>query len=312
MEIIRDLNKIKNKYPNLILTLGTFDGVHRGHQVILNAVVERSHLTRGTAGVFTFTTHPRRALGYSDMPLITSLKKKLQLFQFLNLDLVVIAGFTPQLAAMEAEVFVEKILWGKLRIKEIFVGPDCAFGYQRRGNVNLLKKMGEQLGYTVHVIPSVIIDKQIVSSSRIRELIVSGNLTTTEIFLGRKYSLLGKVIRGKRRGRLLGYPTANLKTYYQVIPPAGVYAVKLRVDNQNYGGMLYIGTRPTFGDKELSIEVYIFEYSGNLLHQEMEITFWGKIRPEITFPTVEALKVQLAKDELKAREIVNPILSSLV
>jgi len=312
MEIIRRLNKITGKFPNLILTLGTFDGIHKGHQAILKALVEKSRRVGGTAGVFTFNPHPRRALGLSTLPSITPLKKKLQLLQYFNLELVIIASFTPRFAAMEAEEFVEKILWKQLRMKEIFVGPDCAFGHQRRGNAALLKEMGNQLGFIVHIIPSVKIDDQVVSSTRIRELLLSGNLAAAEILLGRKYSLLGRVTRGKRRGRLLGYPTANIKSYHgAILPPTGVYAVKVLVNIREYGGMLYIGTRPTFGEKKLAIEVYIFGFTGNLLHRELEITFWEKIRPEITFPSVKALKEQLTRDELKAREILNLIGFSL-
>jgi riboflavin kinase/FMN adenylyltransferase len=254
MNIIYDLNELKEPLKNPVLTIGNFDGVHKGHLVLFDRVKARAKAINGQSAVMTFEPHPIKVMKPGNgPPLITPIKQKLDLISSAGIDVIFCIPFTRQFASISAEDFVQDILVGRLGIKEIVVGYDYTFGYKRLGNISLLQEMGDKLGFTVHVVDPMRLDNALVSSTSIRELVQEGNLSEAKKLLGRDYQICGTVIKGKNRGgRLLGFPTANLKLIDELIPRGGVYAVTAIINDKTYFGVTNIGYNPTFGDEALS------------------------------------------------------------
>ncbi|MBW2138308.1 MAG: bifunctional riboflavin kinase/FAD synthetase [Deltaproteobacteria bacterium] len=307
MEIIRGLDELRHPLENPVLTIGNFDGVHKGHLELFRKTRERAQALKGQSIVMTFEPHPVRVMKPGNgPPLITPTQQKLELIGEAGIDVILCTPFTREFASISAPDFVEKILVGKMGIKEIVVGYDYTFGYDRKGDIALLRELGDKLGFTVHVVAPVYVDNKLVSSTSIRKLVQEGRIAEAEVFLGRHYQVSGTVIKGAGRGgRLLGFPTANLRLIDELIPKKGVYAVTVLLEEGTYDGVTNIGYNPTFGgDNPLSVETHLLGFSGDLLGKTIRINFIHRLRDEMPFESVEDLAQQIARDVEDAREVL--------
>lgn len=306
MAIIYDLDELKSPLKNPVLTIGNFDGVHRGHVALFEKVKERAESLGGQSALMTFEPHPLKVMRPGNGPrLITTTRQKLELISDTGIEVIFCLPFTTDFAAISAREFIEDILVRKIGIKEIVVGYDYTFGHNREGNIQLLREAGEELGFAVHVMGPVHIDGSLVSSTSIRRLVQEGKLPEANRLLGRAYQICGTVVRGKNRGgRLLGIPTANLKIADELTPKTGVYAVTVLVDGRTYPGVTNIGFNPTFGNGVLSVETHLLDFSGDLLGRTITLTFLERIRDERTFESINDLARQIARDILQARAIL--------
>jgi riboflavin kinase / FMN adenylyltransferase len=305
MEVISDIRSFPTSYPKPILTIGNFDGVHRGHQVIFQTLIQRARAIGGTSVVLTFDPHPLKILAPEHCPaLITPTPKKLELMQTCHLDCVVCLPFTRELAALPPGTFVEEVLLGALGMQEIFVGYNFAFGRGRQGTIALLQEIGRQAGFRVHTIEPISVEGNVVSSSGIRQGIQQGHVDEAALLLGRLYSLAGTVVEGYHKGRELGFPTANVQSSYELIPGRGVYAVLADWQGRRYEGVANIGFNPTFGRPDLSIEIHLFDFSAQLYGEVVEVHFVKKIRDERAFPAVDDLVRQIRQDIVCARTLL--------
>ncbi len=298
MNVINDLSDLQSPLKNTALTIGNFDGVHRGHRALFNKVKERARAIHGQSIVMTFDPHPIKVMKPGNGPkLITPTTQKLELIAREEIDLILCVPFTPEFAAISAESFVRDILVQRLGLKEMVVGYDYTFGHKREGDIDLLRKMGESLGFGIHVVEPVLINDKLVSSTSIRNLVKDGNLSDAKELLGRDYQVTGTVVKGANRGgRLLGFPTANLQLMDELIPRKGVYGVTVRIGTLTYYGVTNIGYNPTFGNDHLSIETHVLDFSGDLLGQNIKINFLYRLRDERTFNSIEELSDQIALD----------------
>lgn len=305
MHIIYDLKKLKKPLRNPVLTIGIFDGVHRGHLVLFDKVKERAKAIGGESVVMTFEPHPLKVMKSGNGPrLITPIKQKLELISMVRIDVIFCLTFTPQFATVSAEDFVRDILVDKLGIREIVVGYDYTFGYKRQGNISLLQEMGDKLGFRVHVVDAVYLEGALVSSTSIRKLIQEGNLSDAKKSLGRDYQIRGIVVKGDNRGgRLLGFPTANLKLIDELIPKVGVYAVMVIINDRTYYGVTNIGRNPTFGDHALSVETHLFDFYGDILGKTIRVNFFHRLRDEKTFCNARELSDQIVQDIKQAKDL---------
>ncbi|RKY94214.1 MAG: riboflavin biosynthesis protein RibF [Candidatus Hydrothermota bacterium] len=305
MKIINGIENITQRFKNPVVTLGNFDGIHIGHQRIFNRVIEKAKEIDGTSIVFTFEPHPSKVLSPSKkIRLITPYSKKMLLLERLGIDVTINAHFDKKFAEIDAESFVKDILVNKISPKYVIIGYNFCFGKNRQGDTEFLKKMGEIYGFGVEVIPKIIINDNPVNSTLIRKYIREGRISEANHLLGRNFIIIGKVIKGHSRGKALGYPTANIETPFELYPKSGVYAVKVEVEGKIYNGVANIGDNPTFGDKDISIEVYIMDFDGNLYDKELRIFFVDRIRDEKKFGTPELLKEAIKNDILIAKEIL--------
>ncbi|RMF56513.1 MAG: bifunctional riboflavin kinase/FAD synthetase [Calditrichaeota bacterium] len=301
MRIIRDLTHLKPIAPGAV-TVGTFDGVHLGHQSILQTLKELGKGCDCLTTIVTFEPHPRKVLGKNSggsIELLTSINEKLALFRALEIDQVVMIRFTKEFASLSAETFVKEILLDRLAVKEMVIGYDHHFGRNREGTLEKLKELGNKWNFDVHQVPPLLIKGEVVSSSAIRKLLKEGDIEKANRFLGRQYCLVGKVVQGDGRGRKIGFPTANLQVVDpdKLIPARGVYAVDVWYKNQLYKGMMNIGVRPTFDHDPLTLEVHIFNFDNLLYGETLEVRFKKFIRSEQKFKNIEELKKQLEKDK---------------
>lgn len=305
MRIIRGVKNLNEKFPNPVVTLGNFDGVHLGHQAIFRKVVERAEAVNGTAVAFTFEPHPLKVLAPERSPkLLNTFHGKMKLIEAAGIDVVICADFDRTFAEQNPEEFARNILHGKIGACEVYVGYDYAFGKGRGGGISLLKRMGESCGFSVGVVDAVQVDGRVVSSSLVRDLVSSGKVVEAARLLGRYYSIEGEVVAGSRRGRTLGFPTANIHTINEIIPPSGVYAVIAVLDKARLHGAASIGVRPTFGNGPVSIEVYLLDFHGDIYGRKMEIYFVERLRQEKKFPDAASLVRQMEKDVALTREIL--------
>lgn len=282
------------------ITIGAFDGIHLGHKALFQETLKIAHTFNLEPIVVTFDPHPRRVIQpHLSFKLLTTLEEKLELIEKEGLQKIAILPFTRALAELSPDLFVEKYLVDYLKARYVIVGFNFRFGRNRSGDTELLKKLGEKYQFQVKIVPPVIIDEKRVSSSLIRDLISKGEVDKASLFLGRPYFLTGKVIKGKGRGKLLGFPTANLSVSKEkLIPARGVYAVFAYLHDKKYKGALNIGFNPTFDERELSLEVHLLNFatSQNLYNQIIRIEFIKYIRSEKKFSSVEELKTQIEKD----------------
>ena len=243
MNVIYDLQDLQGPLKNPVLTIGNFDGVHKGHVALFEKVKERARAIGGQSAVMTFEPHPVKIMKPTDGPaLITPISQKLDLIGAAGIDIILCISFDHTFASISAEDFIRKILVEKIGIKEVVVGYDYTFGHRRRGNIDLLREMGAKLGYKVHVMGALRVDDTLVSSTSIRNLVQEGKLGEAKKLLGRDYQICGTVIKGKNRGgRLLGFPTANLDLVDELVPGSGVYAVTAIIDDRGYLGVTSIG-----------------------------------------------------------------------
>lgn len=306
MIVTRDVEEIQDLLTGTCLTIGNFDGVHLGHRKLLGSVRERAKAQGLTSLAMTFEPHPRRVLlGKSDPPMLTSLEVKLEIISSLGLDVCLVYPFTRALAAMEPEAFVGDCLVARLRMKELVIGHDWAFGKGRRGDFATLSALGAKLGYTVERLGPVLIGDAVVSSTRIRDMLLVGDVWDAKGLLGRFHKVRGQVVHGAGRGAgLLGFPTANLTTPDQLLPLTGVYAVWLSQGEKTWAAVANIGLNPTFGGDHLSVEAHIMDFTGDLYGQVVDLHFVQRLRAEKKFSGPEELKTRIAEDVALARRIL--------
>ncbi len=305
MQVIRDLNHPELPLKNPVLTIGNFDGVHEGHKALFRKVRERAKFRGGPSAVMTFEPHPIRVMKPGNgPPLITPPEQKLELIGRAGIDVVLCLPFTRSFAAVSAEEFVKRILVERVGIREIVVGYDYSFGAGRKGNIDLLNVMGNDLGFQVHVVDPITLDGTPVSSTSIRNLVRAGDLKEAKRLLGRDYQISGTVVPGHGRGgRLLGVPTANIEPADELIPREGVYAVTVHVDGSICHGVTNIGNNPTFANSGVSVETHLIDFSGDLGDKVIRIDFLERLRGEKTFESLEALSEQIGRDIQRGREI---------
>ncbi|WP_320042806.1 bifunctional riboflavin kinase/FAD synthetase [uncultured Desulfobacter sp.] len=308
MELIEDLNQIKTPFNNAVVTIGNFDGVHKGHQALLSQVIGRGTQAGGTCIAMTFEPHPLRALGLSSPPLITRRDQKIELIESSGIDVLLCLPFDKAFAQISAQEFIEDILVKKIGMKTIVIGPDYTFGKNRGGNIELLKTKGGELGFETIVsdwIKGDETDTERISSTRIRELVMDGHVDRAKHFLGRFYQIRGKVIKGRKRGgSQLGFPTANIKLHDELCPKLGVYAVTVETIHGNFKGVANIGFSPTFGDDMFTIEVHILDFKEDIYESRIRVNMVKRLRDEIKFANIEQLSDQIRKDIQTAKEIL--------
>jgi riboflavin kinase/FMN adenylyltransferase len=303
MKITRGLADHKRaRYP--VLTIGNFDGQHRGHQALLQSVVACATEKGGTPLAITFDPHPSTVLSPgTPLRLLATIEEKLSAFQEAGIEEVIFLEFTPAFAALSAESFVSQVLREGVRVREVFVGEQFAFGKGRTGTLADLNRLGKQAGFSVHSVPAVRVEGEVVSSTRIRRLIQNGEVRKAAHFLGRPYALGGSVVPGAHRGQGLGWPTANLHLPPdRVIPADGVYATTTIWNRQAFESVAYIGTRPTFGVGERLLEVYLLDKQADLYDQQIRVRFVERLRDDMIFETPEELSARILLDVSLARE----------
>jgi len=306
MQVILNLNEIAKPLTNPVLTIGNFDGVHKGRLPLFDKVKERAKAIAGQSVVMTFEPHPLKIMRPANGPqLITHTGQKLELIEKAGIDVIVCVSFDREFAAIPARDFVNSILVKKIGIKEIVVGYDYTFGHNREGDINLLREIGNDFGFVVHLVGPIEIDHTLVSSTSIRRLVQEGRLEEARVLLGRDFEVQGTVVKGRNRGgRLLGFPTANLNPHGELLPKTGVYAVKLLIDDVFYNGVTNVGYNPTFGDTGLTVETHVLDYSCELMGKTIKVHFIKRLRDEKTFKTLEELSGQIAQDIARAEEVL--------
>jgi riboflavin kinase/FMN adenylyltransferase len=280
------------------VTLGVFDGMHQGHLSVIDHTCEVGRALNTDIVVVTFSIHPENLLNGGAPLMILTLEHRLRLMERAGIDIAVIIPFDENTRNMPAEQFLDEFLIQSLNVKAIVLGHDSAFGRKREGDIHFLKARMERHGYEVHRTPEVKVRDSVISSTRIREAIASGDIPLVEEMLGRELSIMGKVVPGDQRGRTIGYPTANLDCGYSMLPPAGVYAVKVLHKHVKRRAVMNVGTRPTFYDDQdrPTVEVHIPNWSGNLYEETLEVFIIRKIRDEKRFSSVEELIEAIKND----------------
>lgn len=303
MLILKDFDRIGDRFKDIVITIGNFDGLHLGHQKVLKTVRERASAMGGISAVLTFEPHPAKILHPDqELRIITPFKEKVRLIDSLGIELLLCLTFDKKLADMKAEDFIRDVIVKRLGAIEVIVGHNYRFGRKREGTIELLRRWGKIYGFRTMVIRDKILSGTIVSSSRIRDLISHGRVHEASHLLGRPYQIEGRVIKGKGRGsKLLNIPTANLETTYELIPAKGVYIVKVVIDDSIYGGVMNIGENPTFCNGSLSLEVHILDFSGDLLGSMIKVNFLNRLREEKRFDGIENLKKAILNDINSAR-----------
>lgn len=287
-----------------VVTVGTFDGVHLGHRDVIRRLVDKSRASGFPSLLVTFEPHPLEVVNPSAAPpLLTSHDEKLEILATCGLDYVALLPFTPALAAYGAEQFVEEILRGRFRMRELLIGYDHGFGRARAGDASVLRDLGRRDGFQVEVIePVTLPDGPAISSTAIRRALAGGDLQRAADGLGRRYSVAGTVGRGEQRGRSLGYPTLNLVIpARKLLPPEGIYAVRAETPRGSFGGMLSLGPRPTFGDARVGFEVYLMDASGDFYDACVRVELVQRLRAVRAFASSAALVEQIRLDEAAAR-----------
>lgn len=305
MRIVRGIKNFTERLQNPVLTLGNFDGVHLGHQAIFKKVIERAREINGTSIVFTFEPHPLKVLAPERSPrLLNTFHGKMKLLAEAGVDIVICANFTRVFAEQHPDDFARDVLHTQLGVREVYVGYDYAFGKGREGSIESLKEMGRSNGFEVGVVEAVKINNIVVSSSAIRDLISSGRVDEAAGLLGRDYLLEGEVVHGAHRGRTLGFPTANLHAANELLPGYGVYAVRTLLEDRLIDGVASIGVRPTFGAGPVSIEVFLFDFNGDLYGKHLDVSFLKQLRQEKKFSDVDALVLQMNADVEEAKKVL--------
>lgn len=297
------------KKGNSVVTIGVFDGVHIGHRAIIDKVVRRARAAGLKSVVVTFDPHPVKVLNPNHfVPSLISLKHRIELIGGLGVDQVLVMKFNKSLANLSAQKFVDDILIKKLHASHIVVGEDFCFGKGASTDAHKLETLCKERMLSVDIVRQVKKNSQIISSTLIRRMIIDGNLQVASRLLGRPFSILGTVVKGTKFARLLGYPTANLNPHHEVVPPVGVYAVKVIFKRKVYDGVMNIGVRPTFynygHDKEPEIEVHIFNFHERIYGRDLEVIFVRKIRSERKFNTIDSLIEQIKKDSDEAEKLL--------
>lgn len=300
MQLVEGLDKINGPYKNAVVTIGNFDGVHKGHQALFRMLRDKAGQAGGTSVVITFEPHPARVVGgKSRLPLITMYEQKIELIAASGVDVCLCIPFTKEFAVISAHAFVEDILIKRIGMTAIVVGKDYAFGKNREGNVAFLRKYAETRGFEVTCLEEVPSADGLprISSTIIRETVGRGDMASAFHLLGRYYQIRGRVVSGRGRGgRSLGFPTANLELADELCPPSGVYAVYVEYQSERYLGVANIGYSPTFDDHLFTVEVHILEFNRQITGQNIRVDFVKRLRAEKKFSGIDALKIQIQKD----------------
>jgi len=298
-----------NRDENTVLTVGTFDGVHEGHKVLVKSVLEKAEKYNARSVIVTFDPHPRDIInpGAAGIKLLSTLPERCELLADLGIDQMVVIPFDRDFSLLSSEEFVRNIIWEKIGVKAFVIGYDHQFGKDREGSIDTVRNLGKELGFEAHVVSRQEVENKTVSSTSIRNALQGkGDVSQAAKFLGRYYILNGTVVHGDKRGSKIGYPTANIQIDIakKVIPRIGVYAVWTRVDGNYYPGMMNIGKRPTFEGESLTMEVHIFSFDENIYGKEVQVQFVERIRDEQSFEGIGQLQSQLGSDREQAEKIL--------
>ncbi len=310
MKIFDDINKLSSLYAGAVVTIGTFDGIHCGHKIVIQSLLDIAKQNKIPSGLVTFWPHPLEIIApkYAP-PLLLTKAERLELLENFNLDFILLINFNRTIADWSADYFVEHILVDKLKIKHLIIGYDHGFGKNRDGNIGLLRTLGRKYNFNVEQLSHCQVQRQNVSSTCIRRLLLEGKVALANIMLGRTYNLTGKVIKGEGRGRQLNFPTANLDILnsHKLIPKMGVYVVKVKgkvFEDKEYFGVMNLGLRPTYEESGLFIEVHILDFNQDIYDEILKVELIEYLRGEYKFSSPEKLKEQIRKDIIKAREIL--------
>lgn len=305
MQIIEHSQLMPRQFARSVITIGNFDGVHLGHRALLRRVVGRARELEAVSVVYTFHPHPLKILNPAFCPpLLTSFEDRVSLVAAEGVDALVWVRFDRAYAEQEPEDFVRGTLGERLGAQELWVGPDFAFGRGRRGSLELLRRMAPDIGFTVSAVQSFALEGEVVSSTRIRQAVAEADFETARRLLGRSFSVRGPVIHGASRGATLGFPTANVAPREECLPPPGVYAAWARTMGGEYPAAVNLGSNPTFGGTESSLEAFLLDFRGDLYGADLEIAFVAAVRGEITFRSPAALVAQIERDVSVVRSIL--------
>jgi riboflavin kinase / FMN adenylyltransferase len=302
MRVYASVQTIVPPLERPVVTLGNFDGVHRGHQYVIAQTLEHAAHTGRQALLTTFRPHPLKVIRPdSAPPLLMSHEEKMRRLEETGIAHALVIPFTPSFAQIPAEAFVERVLHAQLNTSAVFVGNNFNFGRGREGNVELLRRLGEQLGFEVPAMQDLLVLGSPVSSSRIRRAIQSGEVELARELLGRPFAVTGTVVRGDSRGAGLGFPTANLKTASEILPGDGVYVTQAVTAGREHRSVTNVGSRPTFQQASFAVETHFLDSPGDLYDRELEVRFLARLRPEIRFASQDQLSRQIAADVERAR-----------
>lgn len=306
MDVIRGSENIPDRLKGAFVTIGNFDGVHLGHRFIFRRLVEEAHREGRPAVAISFDPHPKMVLHPERRPfyLITTPEEKIGLLVGLGIDAFILIPFSVEYARTTADEFIREILWQKLRIRRILIGHDYTFGRGKEGNEAFLTEAGRRLGFEVEVMNAFCVGDTVISSTKIRESLLAGEVRFAATLLGRPYNLSGQVISGNHRGVRLGFPTANIAPDKELVPARGVYAVRVLRKENRHDGVVNIGFNPTFTEQKRSIEVHIFDFQKDIYGESLEILFIERIRDEVRFESPEKLIAQIDRDIARARKIL--------
>ena len=304
MQVEADLAKFSPK-KDMLLTIGVFDGVHLGHRHLIAKLTGLARQQGYSSGVITFSLHPREVLApKTRLPFLTDIERRIELLKDAGVEAVISLSFTPELAKLTPKEFLG-LLKKHLRMRGLVIGPDFALGKNREGNVDTLSRLGEAMGFSLTVVPPLLIDGEVVSSTAIRQALAAGDMKRAQKLMGRPFRLHGQVVAGDGRGIKLGFPTANVDTdREQALPTDGVYTSRAYIDDHAYSAMTNIGINPTFGGDQRLVEVYIMDYEGDLYGRELAVDIIERLRGEIKFDNPEALKKQIAEDVKRGKAIL--------
>jgi riboflavin kinase / FMN adenylyltransferase len=307
MEIIVGIENIHRPLSNPALTIGNFDGVHRGHRALFKQVKSWADRLQGQSVVMTFNPHPLEVFRPGNGPaFITTHERKLELIADAGIEVAIVVPFNEWFAQTTATQFVKDLLVDKIGIKAIVVGHDYRFGRGREGDIDFLRKMGEQYAFSVDAVSGIDVEGTLVSSTLIRQCIQGGDLREAGRLLGRPYEIAGLVVRGRNRGgRLLGFPTANIEMANHAAPKRGIYVVQVEIDGRLYGGAANLGYNPTFGDTTISLEVHIFDFNETIYDKTITVRFIDRLRDEKKFSGPEELTQQIRLDVARAKEVLS-------
>ncbi|QKT04344.1 bifunctional riboflavin kinase/FAD synthetase [Ectothiorhodospiraceae bacterium 2226] len=302
MELIRGLHNLRARHRGCAATIGNFDGVHRGHQVVLQRLHAEAERLAMPATVIIFEPQPREFFAPAAAPArLTRLREKLMQLAAQGAERVLCLRFDAALAGLSAEAFIQRVLVEGLGVRYVMLGDDFRFGRDRAGDFELLQAVGQAAGFAVERTPGFELDGRRVSSTRVREALGAGELETAARLLGRPYAMAGRVAHGDKRGRSIGFPTANIALHRPASPVQGVFAVHLCVDGEQLPGVANVGTRPTVGGTRVLLEVHVLDFEGDLYGRHVEVAFLRKLRPEMRFESFDALRAQIATDVEAAR-----------
>lgn len=304
VKVLPSISELADVAGPVVIAAGVFDGFHLGHRAVIDRAIAGARAAGGTPVVVTFDPHPAAVLRpQSAPPLLTSTRHKIRLLADAGIAHVLVLGFDAAFAAQPPEIFIQALADACRPLREICVGEDWAFGKDRAGNLSLLTVLGKKLGFTATGHLPVIVDGKAVSSTAIRAAVESGALAEAARLLGREFSVLGTVIEGRRLGRTLGFPTANVRPESEQLPPNGVYAVRVLIDGKSHAGIANVGVRPTVSNEGVQrlVEVHLFDFSGDLYDCDIEVFFGRFVRPEQKFPDLDALRAQIASDVASVR-----------